>query len=94
MTANESVGLFFIVIIPVVGGVVALIKTFTSPINKLEIAIERLIVMLEQMKNDNRNRDKRLDKHDGEIEVLQKEVQGLDHRICIIERECDKNDFR
>lgn len=94
MTTNETVGLFFVAIIPIVGGLVALIKTFTSPINKLEIAIERLIVMLEQMKHDDRNRDKRLDKHGEEIEDLQKNVQDLDHRVCIIERECDRNDFR
>lgn len=91
MTNNEMVGLFFVVIIPVIGGLIALVKAFITPVLKLEKAIEKLLLTLEHMKENDALRDKRLNKHGEEIDNLKTQFQDHENRIEILEKRCEKN---
>ena len=91
MTNNEMVGLFFVVIIPVIGGLIALVKAFITPVLKLEKAIDKLLITLEHMKENDALRDKRLNKHGEKIDDLKTQLHDHDNRLEILEKRCEKN---
>ena len=89
MSTNELVGIFFLVIVPAITGLIILIGKFISPINKLEIAIERLLIMLDQMKETDKRQDEKINKNAREINNLRIVDENHERRICALERECE-----
>lgn len=60
------------------GGFVAVIQKFTQPINDLRVLIQKLTDQFDMLTTNNVNQDKKLEKHDEQIDKL-------DHRVGKIE---------
>ena len=60
------------------GGFVAIIQKFTQPINDLRVLIQKLTDQFDMLTTNNANQEKKLEKHDEQIDKL-------DHRVGKIE---------
>lgn len=60
------------------GAFIAVIIKFTQPINDLRVVIQKLNDIIDTLKNDNAQQNKKIDKHDEQI-------NDLDHRVGKIE---------
>lgn len=69
---------YAVTVIITLGSFIAVIQKFTQPINELRIAIQKLIDNMEAMKSNDQERDKRLDKHEAQI-------NNLDHKVGTLE---------
>ena len=54
---------------------------FVQPINDLRILVQKLTDMIENLKESDKNRDERLDKHDTEIGNLGNRVGTLETKV-------------
>ena len=64
-----------------IGSFIGVVMKFTQPINELRIVIQKLNDNIDAMKNDNTNRDKRIDKHGRQIEQIDNRVGKLETRM-------------
>jgi peptidoglycan hydrolase CwlO-like protein len=63
------------------GGFVAVIMKFVQPINDLRIVIQKLNDAIDTLKCDNQNQTKRIDKHDEQIDDLDRRVDKIETKI-------------
>ena len=80
---NEALVIGYIVLaIITLGSFIGVVMKFIQPIHKLEIVIQKLNDKLDNIMNNDTERDKRIAKH-GE------EIDKLDHRVGKIETKMD-----
>lgn len=77
MNEAQLVGYAVIAIITL-GSFIAVIMKFTQPINDLRVVIQKLNDMIDTLKNDNTQQNKKLEKHDDQLDKL-------DHRVSKVE---------
>lgn len=69
------------------GSFVAIINKFTQPINELKIVIEKLNSCIEHMKEDEAIQNKRLEKHDIEIDDLKTRIGKVETKLEVTNEE-------
>ena len=67
----------------VLGGFIGLIIKFIQPINKLNVTIQQLIDTMANLKEQEDKQDKKLEKHDEQIDDLQGRMNTVETKIKI-----------
>ena len=85
---NETMFLGYLVsAVVVLGSFIAVIMKFTKPINDLRITIQQLIDTLNTVRDNDKKRDARLDKHDEQIGSLDKRVGKIETKVAVYHEE-------
>lgn len=82
----QMVGLIIAAVV-ILGGFIGLIIKFIQPINELRIVIQKLIDTIDNMKSNDEARDKRLDKHDADIDQLNNKVGKIETKMQMYHKE-------
>jgi len=85
MSEIEFVGLFFLVVIPVIASIIALVKTFTTPMIELNTTMVELKESIKSLHSDMSRQDQRLDIHGDRIDSLEHAVTEHGVRISHLE---------
>lgn len=80
MGEAEFIG-YAVTAIITLGGFITLVQKFTQPINELRIVMQKLNDNIDALKSDNSEHDKRLDKHEGQINELGNKVGKLETKV-------------
>lgn len=69
------------------GGFVAIIMKFIQPINDLRVVIQKLNDNIDALKNDNTQQNKRIDRHDEQIDSLGHRVDRMETKMELYHKE-------
>lgn len=86
MDENLFLG-YLVCAIVVLGSFVALVMKFVKPINDLRVTIQQLIDTLNTVRDNDKKRDARLDKHDDQIVKLDKRVGKIETKMEVYHEE-------
>lgn len=86
MDENLFLG-YLVCAIVVLGSFVALVMKFVKPINDLRIAIQQLIDELRTVRDNDKKRDDRLDKHEEQIGKIDRRVGNIETKMKIYHEE-------
>ena len=86
MSQLEFNGMFLVAFTSIIGIVVSittLSSKFTTPIKNLEIAVNKLIVTLDNLEEKEKDQDNRITKHGQEIDELRGKVNDVECQLKI-----------
>ena len=63
------------------GGFIAVIQKFTQPINDLRVLIQKLTDQFDMLTTNNANQEKKLEKHDDQLDKLDRRVGKIETKI-------------
>ena len=69
------------------GAFVAVIQKFTQPINDLKVVIQELRDCIATLKTDNDRQNRRIEKHDEELDKLHTRVDKIETKISIYHKD-------
>lgn len=69
------------------GGFIAVIMKFVQPINDLRIVIQKLNDAIDTLRNDNAQHNRKIEKHDEELDKLDHRVGTLETKMDMYHRE-------
>lgn len=78
---------YLITAIITLGAFIAVIVKFTQPINDLRVVIQKLNDIIDTLKSDNAQQNKRIDKHDEQINELDNRVGKIETKIEMYHKE-------
>ena len=78
---------YAVTIVITLGSFIAVIQKFTQPINELKIVIQKLNDNIDTLKTDNDTQNKRLDRHENEMEDLRMRVNNIELKIKMYHKE-------
>lgn len=80
MNEMEALGLVLVSIVTL-GGFITIVTKFTQPINDLKLVIQKLNDIIENIKSDHENHERRLIEHGKEIDRLASKVDKIETRM-------------
>ena len=86
MTQTEFIGLAVLTIITL-GSFVGVVLKFVQPINDLRVVIQQLKDCIDNLKDNDETRDKRLDEHDKEISGIKTKVGKIETKMALYHKE-------
>jgi len=78
---------YAVTIVITLGSFIAVIQKFTQPINELKIVIQKLNDNIDTLKTDNDTQNKRLDRHENEMEDLRMRVNNIELKMKMYHKE-------